>query len=524
MDLNNTKDDANATRNLAGGHAHEVTDPLERLRMVTINNLLEDTYYQEDTESLEELHTRFTEAAAEDAEFPLQLAAWARQEAYVRDVPQVLLVFAAWDEANGTREYVREYAPQIIDRADELTTVLAFNNAKQTGSAGDFSGEVPWVLKRALADVIESGKFDAYQYAKYRNDSRAVSMRDVFNVAHPFGYDDSPDPESVVVRDGDGETTMGEIANRLTKGDKDDHPDVEPLRQQRTWEDVISDAGQEPDGVTADDWRGVLDDMGLFARIRNLRNMLQAGLDGEEILGDVGMDWVRNSQVYPFRFYQAHKALLMAHDTPTDDYVHEWLEDAVEVACENVPDGLDNTATLVDLSGSMGGGLSANSNMTPREIAALFGAMLGTRGARVVGFGEEVEELPDDPLASDSVLATQDRIVNMDVGHSTFAHKAVEHVAEVGEVPDRVVVFTDFQIWSTGGYGNDPNALRGAWEQLRDAHDGEPHLYIVDLASYGQIKLPESYPNVHRIQGWSDQTLDYIWHAENSLLDDIRDV
>ena len=86
--------ESTSTTNLAGGHAHDVSDPLEALRMVTINQLFESRYYEEDTESLRKLSKRFERAADKDPEFPLQLAAFARQEAYVRDVPQVLLVFS----------------------------------------------------------------------------------------------------------------------------------------------------------------------------------------------------------------------------------------------------------------------------------------------------------------------------------------------------------------------------------------------------------------------------------------------
>jgi len=508
--------ESTSTTNLAGGHAHDVSDPLEALRTVTINQLFESRYYEDDTESLRKLSKRFERAADEDPEFPLQLAAYARQEAYVRDVPQVLLVLSCYhDDAS---EYVRQYATQIIDRADELCTALAFNNIVRRDAPDDFTAPVPRTLKRALADVIESGKFDEYEYAKYRRDSRAVSMRDVFNVTHPFGYDDSPNPTDVIVKSGDSETTMYYIGNAITKGERDDHSNIEPLRQRRTWEDRLSRAGEQGD-VGAAEWIDVLDDMGMFARIRNLRNMLEAGVDGERIVDDMDDEWIRNSQLYPFRFYQARKALKRAG--LLDDSVHSWLEDAIDVACETIPDELTYTASVVDLSGSMSNSLSDDSTLQMDEIGALFGAMLGSRDASVIGFASSVETLARDPLQSNSVLTMQERIRRMSVGSNTFAHKAIEHLADSGSMPDRVVIFTDFQIWERNRYGNDPNALREAWENLRSNHPEQPHLYIVDLASYGEIKLPESYPHVTRLQGWDDNVLDYIWHNEHSMLEDI---
>lgn len=482
-----------ATRNLAGGHAHDWQDPKEALRSVTINNLLENTYYETDQESLDKLFERFKDAVAKDAEFPLKLAAYTRQEMWVRDVPQVLLVFAAYDgEAS---QYVTRYAPMVIDRVDELATCLAFSNIYRNGAPDDFSGDHPSVLISALSDVIESGKFDEYQYAKYKGLDDAVSLHDVLNVARPFD-------EHV------------EWAERITKGYKDDHPDVEPLRQRRTWEDELSERGN-----TLEVWQDVLKDMGIMARMRNLRNMLEAGVPSNAIVSDITDEWIQNSKMYPFRFYQARKALKRAGLMDQD--IHEFLEHAIDVSATSIPEELEYTAALVDCSGSMTHPLSGNSDLTMKEISALFGAMMTVNGAPSLAFAEQCSVVTHDPL-SPSILSTQEEIMRQNVGGSTFAHEAIKEVLTWDDLPDRVVVFTDFQIWESSRYGNNPNAFRGAWEELRSKHPEEPHLYIVDLASYGEIKLPEGYPNVHRLQGWNSRVLDYIWHSENSMLEDIE--
>lgn len=502
MDLNKKR--SSKTRNLAGGIAHEVSDPHEALRMVVINNLLESKYYETADESFEKLQVRFEQSADEDPEFPLQLAAYARQEAWVRAVPQVILALASYhDEA---QEHVRAYAPLIIDRADELCTVLAASNLIRNGDPGDFSGNHPSKLVTAVSDVIESAKFDEYQYAKYKMDNRAVSLHDVLNVSRPF--------DSHV-----------DWAHQITKGQLDDWPDVEPLRQHRTWEDELSAIGQER-GVTARDWEDLLPDMGLFARLRNLRNMLQLGVEPEMILGDVDDEWIRNSRIYPFRFYQARKALLKAGVRNTD--VHQWLEHAVNVsASAGLPAELSDTLTIVDLSGSMTHSLSRESDLSYKEIGALFGAVLGVNGANVIGFADNVRWIDNDPL-NDNVLTFQDQIVGTNVGSSTLGHKALEAATErmVNDQRardwNRVVIFTDFQIWSMDRYGNDTSAFRRAWDVYHREHGEDPWLYMVDMSSYGEIKLPEGYPNVVRVQGWNGKILDFIYHNEQSMLDEIR--
>lgn len=497
----------NKTRNRAGGTAYSPDDPKQALRMVTINNLLTKTYYRSEDAAVEELHERYQSASEVDPEYPLKLAVWARQEAYLRDVPQLLFVFAANDER--ARDYVRGYVHGIIDRPDELNTIVAMNNWYHTGSvepertpSGDINwpAETPYVLKRSLADVIESGKFDRYQYAKYRQPNRVVSLHDVFNVAHPYGWHDSPEPTD----------EQSEIANRITKGDRDDYPSVEPLRQRRTWEDQLSEAGQT-DVDKAQVWREVLPEMGLFAIIRNLRNMLEAGVPPESIITYLDHQWVRDSKIYPFRFYQARKAL--AEAGYTSEILHEWLDRAIHISAKNIPPELVDTLTIVDLSASMKYSVSKRSDLQCKEIASLFGAMLGYRGADIIGFADRARRIRED---TDSVIHLQNAIMNRYVGSSTFAHKALRLACDEHIAADRVVIFTDFQIWESGKYGNDPNQFRNEWERYRGQNE-DAHLYIADLQSYGELKLPPEYPHVTRVQGWSDSLLDYIWNREQDL-------
>lgn len=48
-------------------------------------------------------------------------------------------------------------------------------------------------------------------------------------------------------------------------------------------------------------------------------------------------------------------------------------------------------------------------------------------------------------------------------------------------------------------------------------------LYMVDLASYGDLVIPEGYEDVYNVSGWSENVLEYIEHAEEpmQIVDDI---
>lgn len=476
MEFNPTTTDAQRTTNHEGGEAYLPESPELGLYKLVVNNLLEDTYYEEDAEQLRKLVTRFRQAAETDSEYPLQLAAYARQELYLREVPQVLLVLSANHDA--TKEHVREYAPEVIRRADELCTSVAVQLSL-------FGKPIPKPLKKGVADAFHD--FDRYQFAKYRNERREVSLVDVLNLVHPAP--ETPEEE--------------EVFERLALGDLDDHPDVEPLEPPETWEVVISERGN-----TAEAWRDVLPRMGVFATVRNLRNMLEAGLSGEEILDEADLAAARESQVYPFRFYQAYRAVREAG--VADEHVEDWLEAAVEATAGNVPDELGDTFVAVDLSGSMTARLSANSTMTYRDVASFFGAVLVGKGADLGAFASTFEPVRvhhDTPT-----LAAVERLRATDVGGATNGWKVLDHLVEAGAAYDRVVLLTDMQLWdSTRG---DERTVKGQFDRYRERVAPDARLYEVDLSSYGHLATPEGYDGVYRVSGWNDRIVDFVVHAE----------
>ncbi|WP_224268351.1 TROVE domain-containing protein [Haloprofundus salinisoli] len=475
--LKNRLTDKQRTTNYEGGEAYQPATPEMGLYTVVVNNLVEDTFYREDTDALVAVVERFEPVAESNPEFTLKLAAHARNEMYLRDISQVLLVLAANHDA--TKPFVREYAPRVIRRADELNTVVAVQLTL-------FGKPIPKPLKKGIADAFH--RFDRYQFAKYNNLRRDVTFRDVMNLVHPKPRDDEE----------------REVFERLVRGGLDDYPDVEPLDAPKTWEVVISERGN-----TADAWRDVLPEMGLFATIRNLRNMLDAGLEGAEILGIADLDYVRESKLYPFRFYQAHEALLAAGIE--DDHVQNWLSDAIERAAENLDDELGETFVAVDLSGSMTARLSARSTMTYRELSAFFGAVLMRKGATTGVFADEFEEVR--AHHETPVLELVKKILARDVGGSTNGWKALRHLVEEDEAYDRVVVLTDMQLWDST-WGSEETVKRW-YEVYRETVAPDTHLYVVDLSSYGDLVTPEGYEDVYNISGWSERVLDLVAYAEH---------
>ena len=504
MEFNETKQtlaDATRTTNHESGEAFEPADPRLALYKRTINQLLEDSYYESDEEHLTTVVQQFDAAADETPEFVLKLAAYARQELYLRDIPQVLLVLAANDDRfkdDSDESLIREWAPAIIQRMDETATALAVHDQL-------FGGTAPWPLRRGIEDALVT-MADAYTLGKYELSRREVTLHDVFNRVHPEPIDDEQE----------------ELFERFMRGDLDDYPDIEPVPSPNTWETVISERGN-----TRDAWETLIEDdehtLPIFASIRNLRNMLEAGIDEETVVGHLDVEAVRHAPLYPFRYYQAYNALQDADvQAPA---VEQWLEDAIDVAVEKVPDDLGETFVAVDLSGSMDHRLSRNSTLRLKEIGALFGAILAEQGAQVGGFGDDFQTVS--MHVETPVLQRQQAVLSIDeeVGNSTNGWKALEYLRERDEAVERIVVFTDMQIWDSTPFGpRDDRTVKAEFDAYRDEVTSDTALYLVDLASYGDLVTPEGYENVYNVSGWSENVLTFIEHAETPMqvIDDIE--
>jgi 60 kDa SS-A/Ro ribonucleoprotein len=256
-----------ATTNNEGGEAFEPDSPELALTKVVINNLLEDTYYDSAEEQLESVEAEFEAVAAENPEFPLKLAKYARQEENLRQIPQALLVLAAEHRPATSGEsisdewaafYVREYAPDIMSRADEPLDVLAFWVARNGRT-------IPNYLANAIEDAMH--QWNRWQYSKWDQPNREWQYRDLLNLVHPNPRDEKRE----------------EIFEKIAYGDLSDHEDVEPLTQEDTWESSLSD--DSDDRSKKEKYREQLSDgnMGLFPRVRQARDMLEAGVTAEKI-------------------------------------------------------------------------------------------------------------------------------------------------------------------------------------------------------------------------------------------------
>ncbi|UQZ88963.1 TROVE domain-containing protein [Deltaproteobacteria bacterium Smac51] len=370
-----------------GAPAAVITAEMELRRTIMACLLWEDNFY----ESGGDVAGRIRELVARcQPETVAALAIEAREKGRLRHAPLLLMRELARHEK---KPKIAADLARVIQRADELAEFLALYWSE---------GRCPLSaqVKKGLAEAF--GKFDGYQLAKYNRDG-AVRLRDVLFLCHP-----KP-------KDGAQEELWKELAEKRLNA-----PD--------TWEVGLS-AGGDKKAV----FSRLLQEkkLGYLALLRNLRNMVEAGVDNGLIRSALRAG-AEKSKALPFRFVAAARAV------PS---LEPELDKAMKQAVMGLPRLSGRTYVLVDVSGSMDDRLSRKSDLNRLDAAAALAVLVCAvaERARVFTFSNRVVEVP--PRRSISLIEA----VRQSQPHGgTELGKAVKHLKEMGGY-DRLIVVTDEQ-------------------------------------------------------------------------------
>lgn len=495
------KIDAESTVNYEGEVAYILPAKARLISRVLGAFWNEDTFYVSGKKLAQDTIDDVVEVAKVDPKFPLQLAAYARNEIYLRTTPQVILVVSA--NIPACKPFIREYAPKIIKRADELSEVMAFQLAQ-------YGKPIPNSLKKGVADAFH--KFDEYQLNKYDSDKSAVKLGDVLRLINrEKDYPVSKAMYDYLVHDivdADALPKIGALKKLLAKESIDDEAKELIKASNVTWETLISKFGS-----SKETWELVAPNMGYMALLRNLRNFIDKDVQLDAIIERLtDEEQIKRSKQLPFRFYGAYK------NVRDNQKVQRAIAQAFEKSITNVELG-GSTAVFVDLSGSMTGSqVSSKSEVSYAEVAAVIGA-LSVRKAEesiTVGFGESAKIIRLNP--DDTMISNIQKIINTNVGHSTNAWLAFEELIKNGIKVDRIILISDMQCYNTDTgshyYVLNHSRVGALWDKYVKEINSNARLYSLNVSAYGTSQTPSTKKNVTQINGWSDKILDYINFAE----------
>lgn len=480
----NIKQTTPRTTNYEGGEAFDLKPEAKLLHMTGTCLFNEPKFYGETGDTEKEIFNLVDVVSKTNPQYILQLAAYLRNEQYLRSIPNALLVKSANTSAFKGNNLISKYAPHIINRADEITEVIAMQLEL-------FKKPIPNSLKRAVATSFP--KFDEYQFAKY-NRKAAVTFKDAIMLTHP------KEPSEIIKK----------ILN-------------DNLKVPYTWETQLSSKGNK-----IQVWEDLINSKKLpyMALIRNLRNILTSedkGVSKEHINKVVSMiideNSVKKSKMFPFRFYQAYKELEEVPHLRSADILAA-LEKAMEVAFSNVPFMKGSTYIACDVSGSMQSPLSKNGSIELREVGLLLGSAAHsfTDESMLGCFGDTFKVYP---IQKNSGIIQNTRRLyerSHELGCSTNGFLAIKYLNNNNIKVDRIMVFTDCQLYdSTGGFGGwfsesdgREQTIKKEYNKYKSNINPKCKLYLFDLSSYGTVNFPESDRSVVNITGWSDKIFNFI--------------
>lgn len=506
-----------ATANFEGGLAFELCAK-ERLYTRVVTSMFgEDKFYQKGEDHAAEIRKDIAEVAKADPEFVLKLAAYARNEMYLRSAPIVLLVEAAAIPA--CKPFVRKWAPSIIRRADEPSEAIAYWISRH-GDIGDRGqkggkGAFPNCLKKGISDALKH--FDEYQLVKHNSEHYAVKLRDVLRVCHP-------DPETedrralyrYFLTDEINEDLLPKLAARKKLARlKEFNDEARQLIAEGhvPWEVAVAQFGNR-----AEVWDAL--DLPIMAAVRNLRNLLGAGADVSKVVAKLeNPKAIRRSKLLPFRFFSAHREVVNAcAGAPDAGRVLAALTTAINHSVANLPVLPGVTLIACDNSGSMDSMLSRGGSVRYKDIANLFGALAFRFCERAVVGAFATDWQPVAIHQYDSVFTNMRRIEQADTkGWSTNAYRVVQAMLRDNLYVDRIILLSDMQCYDdrvtsmfVSSFGGRVHSLAELLLQYRSRINPHVRFYSIDLAGYGTAQIPRDWPNAALVAGWSDRIFQFI--------------
>ncbi|MBE9600540.1 TROVE domain-containing protein [Pedobacter sp. MC2016-24] len=492
FNLFNTKNQV--SRNYENAVAYTMSPEME-LYTAVVTTGLNDSFYESDKLRLERIKLLIAQC---DATFTAKLAVYARTEMHLRSVPMLLCVELA-KKASGNA-LLGKTVNKVVLRADEITELLAcyqlFNQRTETKKLNKLSKQI----QKGLAESFN--RFDEYQFAKY-NRKTDVKLKDALFLVHPKAKDEGQ------------QTIFNKIAS-------------DSLSTPYTWETELSDLGKnkfanacEKTLAFTKKWEEMIDSkkIGYMAMIRNLRNILEANVSGKHI--EVVCAYISNetavlkSRQLPFRFLSAYREISKLKFNYTS-LVLTALEDAAMCSAKNIKGfGYDTSVVIAcDVSGSMQKPVSAKSSILLYDIGLMLAMLLQSQCKNAVtGMFGDIWKIISMP--KNSILANVEAYYRREgeVGYSTNGHAVIEDLIRRKEVVDKVMLFTDTQMWNSDYTGL---CLSKSWTNYRKIAP-KAKLYVFDLAGYGQQPIDIKQNDVYLLAGWSDKIFDILESMENSV-------
>ena len=416
--------------------------PADMLRRTCMSCLLwEDGFYEDGVSVAERIRENMGKISREEA---VQILNEAKQVNKLRHLPLYLLVLMAENKM-----LKKEDVESVVTRVDDMSELLALYWK-------DGKKPLPAQMVKGLQKAIT--KFDAYQLAKYKGNTKSIKLRDVFRIVRP-----KPENE-----------TQSALWKKAVTG---------TLPTPDTWEVELS----KTDDKKAS-WTRLLAEnrLGALALLRNIRNIKQAGVDYNLVKESIAKAYM--DKILPFQ--------ILASARVNPEYEAD-LEPKLLESSKSFERLTGHTLLLVDVSGSMSANLSSKSEMTRCDAAGAVAAILREicDSIAIYKFDNSAEYVP--PRRGFALIEQFRPYGGTNIYGSVS--QAVREQQHKGFTPDRIIVITDEQ----DNHGNVNNMAVFA-----------KHGYVVDIGTDKNGVFYQKASKWVHVSGWSDGVIKFITELE----------
>lgn len=179
------------------------------------------------------------------------------------------------------------------------------------------------------------------------------------------------------------------------------------------------------------------------------------------------------------------------------------IQDAMEIATENVPALNGKTLVAVDVSGSMSSKITEKSVTSCVDVAALIASSLlrkNEKNTKVVLFDTKLYEPDLNPR--DSVLTNAKKIA-MD-GGGTSISEAFLYLLNCGVNYNNILLISDNESWADNSFWGRTTSSKALWEQYLNTVNKNARLINLDLLPNTSRQIPSYAGKVLCVGGASD--------------------
>ncbi|MCA9553824.1 MAG: RNA-binding protein [Myxococcales bacterium] len=474
-------------RNEAGGAAYNLT-PEQALAQYAVTGTFNGTFYASAETQLATLQGLGLQVSPE---FLAKTAIYARQRGHMKDMPAYLCALLSVRDT----ELLGRAFPRVVDNGK---MVRNFVQMIRSGAVGRRSlGSAPKRLVRAWID----GQADEQLFRQAVGS--APSLADVIKMVHPkpqtparsalYGY--------LLGKGGDTALLPPLVqAFEAYKARKTGAPPAVPFQ-------MLTGLELDRDG-----WKGIAEHASWQVTRQALNTFVRQGVFEDKKLAKLiaarlaDPQEVKKARAFPYQLMSAY--LATGNGVPKD--VRDALQDAMEVALQNVPRFAGQVAVCVDVSGSMqspvtGYRSGATSKVRCVDVAALVAAAVVRKNpnAMVLPFDTEVRRV--DINGRDSVMTNAQRLAMM--GGGTNCSVALQELNRTKARVDLVVFVSDNESWvdMTSGRGT---ATLQQWTQLK-RRNPDAKLVNIDIQPYRTTQTAGA-EDILNVGGFSDAVFDVV--------------